>query len=315
MPYNNGYRERWEKNMVKKTIIFILLFCAFISGCISNQDSGTGTILLSSSPSGAEIYLNNQFQGSTPSTIPNIEPGNHTLEFRYPGYQSWSEIISVPSGTSHFFAALAPQPDNQLRQNASAVIPPVTKITIQASRTTMIIGDSNIISGTCVGCDNVLLKIFGPGKYSSGVSLLPQKVNDAGLWSYTWNPGQSIQSGSYVFVAEDPQKTTSGRVEFSVVGGGEVSISSNSFAVAKGDTIRFSGQCTTGAQNVLLVLYGPERYSSGVELATVSVMGDKTWSFKYTLDITTPTGVYTMNAYDVPKTTSGSTQFTVGFTS
>jgi hypothetical protein len=304
-----------KKNMILKTVVFILLFCVFISGCTSTQDSVKGTIQLTSSPSGAEIYLNNQYQGSTPSTIPNVEPGNHTLEFRYPGYQSWSAVISVPSGTSHFFAAMAPQSNNQSQQNLSPVTTSTTNITIQASKNIMIVGDSIVISGTCVGCDNVLLTIFGPGKYSSGVSLVSQNVNGAGSWSYTWNPGQSIQSGAYIFVAEDPLKTTSGRVGFSVVGGGIVSITSNSFSVAKGDSLIFSGRCTTGAQNVLLVLYGPERYSSGVELATLSVMGDKTWRFKYTLDTTTPTGSYTMYVYDIPKTTSGSTQFTVGYAS
>jgi hypothetical protein len=304
-----------EKNMILKTVILIFFFCVFISGCISSQDSGKGTIQLTSSPSGAEVYLDNQYQGSTPGTITNVEQGNHTLEFRYPGYQSWSAGISVPSGTSHFFAALASHSDNQSQQNISPVTTSTTKITIQASKNTMIVGDSNVISGTCVGCDNVVLTIFGPGKYSSGVSLGKQNINEAGSWSFTWNPGQSIQSGSYIFVAADTQKTTSGRVGFSVVGGGAVSITSNSFSIAKGDTLIFSGRCTTGAQNVLLVLYGPERYSSGVELGTLSVMGDKTWSFKYTLDTTTPTGLYTMYVYDIPKTTSGSTQFTVGYAS
>jgi hypothetical protein len=301
-----------KKNMVLTTVVFILLFCAFISGCTSTPDFEKATLHLSSSPSGAEIYLNNQFQGSTPSTITSVKPGNHTLEFRYPGYQSWSDVISVPAGTSNFFAALKPNANIQAQQTIAPVTT-TSKVTIQASKNTMIVGDSNVISGTCVGCDNVLLTIFGPGKYSSGESQGPQNVNNAGSWSYTWNPGQSIQSGSYTFVAEDPQKTTSGRAAFSVVGGGEVSITSNSYAIAKGDSLTFSGRCTTGAQNVLLVLYGPERYSSGVELGIISVMGDRTWSFKYTLDSSAPTGVYTMYVYDVPKTTSGSTQFTVGY--
>jgi len=304
-----------KKNMVLSTVVFILLFCTFISGCTSPQDSVKGTIQLTSSPSGAEIYLDHQFQGSTPSTIPNVVPGNHTLEFRYPGYQSWSDTMSVPAGTSHFFAALIPNVNNQSQQTIVPVTITPPQVTIQASKNTMILGDSIVISGQCVGCNNVLLTLFGPGKYASGVSLIPQNVDHAGSWSYIWNPGQSIQSGSYIFVAEDPQKTTSGRVEFSVVGGGGVSISSSSYAIAKGNTLTFSGQCTTGAQNVLLVLYGPERYSSGVELGTISVMGDKTWSFKYTVDSAAPTGSYTMNVYDIPKTTSSSTQFTVGYTS
>jgi hypothetical protein len=304
-----------KKNMLLSTVVFILLFCAFISGCTSTQDAVKSTIQLSSSPSGAEIYLDQQFQGTTPSTITSVVPGNHTLEFRYPGYQSWSDIILVPAGTSHFFAALTPKTNSQSQQTIAPVTTIASPVTIQASKKIMTVGDSIVISGTCIECDTVLLTIYGPGKYASGISLIPQNVNNAGSWSYTWNPGQSIQSGSYIFVAENPQKTSSGRVEFSVVGGGVVSITSNRYSIAKGDTLTFSGLCTTGAQNVLLVLYGPDKYSSGAELGAISVMGDKTWSFKYTLDASAPTGVYTMYVYDIPKTTSGSTQFTVGYAS
>jgi hypothetical protein len=159
------------------------------------------------------------------------------------------------------------------------------------------------------------LTLYGPGYYYYGVLLDKPNVNSVGSWSYTWNPGFSIQSGSYTLVVEDAKKTTSSRVEFSAVGGGVVSIAANSYAAAAGETITFSGQCTTGAQNVLLVLYGPARYSSGVELGSLSCLADKTWNFKYTLDNYMPTGSYTMYVYDIPKTTSGTTQFTVGFTS
>ena len=240
-----------EKNMLLSTVLFILLFCAFISGCTSPQDSVKGTIQLTSSPSGAEIYLDHQFQGSTPSTIPNVVQGNHTLEFRYPGYKSWSDTISVPAGTSHFFAALTPTATIQSQQTIAPVTTSASQVTIQASKNIMTVGDSIVISGTCVGCDTVLLTIYGPGKYASGVSLIPQKVDRAGSWSYIWNPGQSIQSGPYIFVAEDPQKTTSGRVEFSVVGGGAVSITSSSYAIAKGDTLTFSGHVHNGSTKCL----------------------------------------------------------------
>ncbi len=179
----------------------------------------------------------------------------------------------------------------------------------------MIIGDSILFSGTGSVSDSVVLTLYGPGYYYYGVLLDKPKVNSVGSWSYTWNPGFSIQSGSYTVVVEDAQKTTSGRDEFSVVGGGVVSIAASSYAAASGETITFSGQCTTGAKNVLLVLYGPERYSSGIELGSLSCMADKTWNFKYTLDNYMPTGSYTMYVYDIPKTSSGTTQFTVGFTS
>jgi hypothetical protein len=297
-----------------KIVISILVCCVLITGCISGQEKGT--LQLTSSPSDAQVYLDGQYQGSTPSTISNVDPGNHTLEFRYPGYQSWSTTILVSSGTSHYYAALTRLPDIQVPQDKSSlIIPSPSKVTVQASKDIMIIGDSILFSGTSSDSDSVLLTLYGPGYYNYGVILDKPNVNSVGSWSYTWNPGFSIQSGSYTIVVEDPKKTTSGRVEFSAVGGGLVSIAANSYAAAPGETITFSGQCTTGAQNVLLVLYGPARYSSGVELGSLSCLADKTWNFKYTLESSMPAGYYTIYVYDFPKTTSSTTQFTVGYTS
>jgi hypothetical protein len=306
--------EEKDVKMDWRIVVSIFVCCVFISGCISSQEKGT--LQLTSSPSGAQMYLDNQYQGSTPNTITNVEPGNHTLEFRYPGYQSWSTPILVSPGTSHYYAALRHLPDTQVTQDKTPLIIPLPpKVTVQASKETMIIGDSIQFSGTSSEPETVLLTLYGPGYYTYGVLLDKPKVNSVGSWAYTWNPGFSIQSGSYTLVVEDAKKTTSGRVEFSAVGGGIVSIAANSYAAAPGEVITFSGQCTTGAQNVLLVLYGPARYSSGVELGSLSCLADKTWNFKYTLESSMPAGYYTMYVYDLPKTTSSTTQFTVGFTS
>jgi hypothetical protein len=298
-------------------IVFSILLCfALISGCLSSQESAKGTLRLTSSPSGAEIYLDNQFRGSTPADISGVEQGNHTLEFRYPGYQSWAAVISVSSGTSNYFAALTPRPDMQGsgKNTPQTTVPPM-KVTVQAVKPTFILGESMLFSGTGIGSKSVSLTVYGPGYYSDGVVLDQPKVNSAGLWSYLWNPGFSIQSGSYTLVVEDEFRTSSDRVEFKVIGGGEVSVASNSYSAARGESLIFSGRCTTGAQNVLLVLYGPERFSGGVELGSVSVTADKTWNFKFSLDNYMPTGHYTMYVYDIPRTSSGTTQFTVGFTS
>jgi hypothetical protein len=305
-----------NQKIVRKIVFSILLGFILISGCLSGQESEKGTLHVTSSPSSAEIYLDNQFQGSTPATVPSVEQGNHTLEFRYSGYQSWSTDISVSPGNSYYYAALLPQYDNlgSAEKTPLATIVP-SKVTVQASKNTMIIGESILFSGTSIGSDSVILTLYGPGYYSKGILLDQPKANSVGSWSYTWNPGYSIQSGSYTLVVEDFQKTTSSSVKFSVVGGGEVSIAANSYAASRGETITFSGRCTTGAQNVLLVLYGPERFSGGIELGSLSVSADKTWNFMYTLDNSMPTGSYTMYVYDIPKTSSSTTQFTVGFTS
>jgi len=186
-------------------------------------------------------------------------------------------------------------------------------VTVEVSKDTMIIGESIQFSGTAEGCNNVLLTLYGPGAYTNGVSLTQPNVNSLGSWSYTWNPGSSVLSGTYTVMVTDPTKEASARKEFSVIGGGKVTATSNKYSAGRGDTLQFSGLCTTGAPNVQLVLYGPDRFSGGVDLGTFSVLADKNWNFAYTLDITMPTGTYTLYAYDVPKTTSGKTQFTVGF--
>ena len=298
-------------------LIFIVIFCVLITGCTSTPTVGTGTLQLSSSPSGAQVYLDNQFRGYTPITITNVALGNHILEYRYSGYQSWSTTVTVSSDSSQIYAALLPisavQPTQQAQVTTSPAISQA-KVTVKVNKNPMIIGESNLFSGTYTGSDSVALTLYGTGFYSNGVVLANQiKPNSMGSWSYTWNPGSSLLSGLYTLEASDTQKTTTDSTAFNVIGGGVVSIASSTASAAKGETMSFSGQCTSGAQNVDLVLFGPGQYNGGVDFGTFPVLADKSWNFKVTLDNTMPTGQYIMYVYDVPKTSSGNVQFTVGF--
>ena len=303
-----------------KILIFIVIFCVLITGCTSTPNPATGTLQLSSSPSGAQVYLDNQFRGYTPITITNVASGSHILEYRYSGYESWSTTVTVSSGSSQVYVALSPVAGTEQTQGVPKPVttaPATTQaqITVQVNKNPMIIGESNLFSGTCVGSDSVELKIYGPGYYSKGVVLTQVRPDSMGTWGYTWNPGSSLLSGYYTMEVYDKEKTTSASVVFSVIGGGVVSITSSTFSAAKGETVTFSGQCTSGAQNVDLVLSGPGRFAGGVDYGTFPVLADKSWNFKLTLDPTMPTGQYMMYVYDVPKTSSGNVQFTVGFAS
>jgi len=307
-----------KETMSWKSVIIIVIVFVFLSGCVSDPVLQKGTLNLTSSPSGSEVYLDNQYHGTTPVTIPEVVAGSHTLEYRHSGYKSWSTAITVTSGSSNYYAALAPQTNVQLPPDIGQTITGAptqapAAVTIGAGKKTMIIGDWNIFSGTASGTNSVLLTLYGPGKYKNGVSLVQQNVDGIGTWSYTWNPGSSVESGSYTMIVSDPWKTTSERTEFTVIGGGVVSISPSTYSAGTGTTMTFSGQCTTGAQSVLLALYGPGLYTNGKELGPFSVTADKTWSFKITLDSTMPTGVYTMYVHDIPTTASSNTQFTIGY--
>jgi len=301
-----------------KRILAIAFVCILLTGCITNEPAGKGTLHLTSSPTGAEVYLDNQYRGTTPGTVSDVEPGNHSLEFRMKGYRSWKSDIVVSTGDSQISATLPVMPASSegptvTGPEETAAVP--AHVTVTTARDQMVIGDSMMFSGTAAGTSGVLLKIFGPGAYTNGVTLDTVKPDAINAWSYTWNPGTKLMAGSYIIIAYDAAQTVSSRATFKAIGNGVVSVHPSSYAVVRGESVVLSGQCTTGAQSVRVVLSGPERYSGGVDLGSFPVTAENTWTLKYTTDLSMPAGVYSVYVSDVPQTTTGSTQFTIGYAS
>ncbi|MDK2785353.1 MAG: hypothetical protein PWQ80_32 [Thermotoga sp.] len=54
---------------------------------------------LSSSPSGADVYINGDYRGKTPLTL-NLSPGNYSLTFRKEGYREETRYITLGEGES-----------------------------------------------------------------------------------------------------------------------------------------------------------------------------------------------------------------------
>lgn len=305
-------------------IIFFVVFFVLLSGCIAEPVAKTGTVQFASQPTGAQIYLDSQYRGSTPSTLTGIEAGSHSVELRYTGYENWDAMMTISPGANNVFVALVPAQgvsSGTVAPTVIATIPPTAvpsrdqpvSLTLNVGKDAMVIGDSQVFSGTATGTSYVLVTVYGTGKYTNGIQLDNPQVNELGAWKYTWNPGSSVLPGTYTVIVTDLNNQVSERKQFLVIGGGTLTVTTNSYAAAKGDTLRFSGICTTGAQNVQLVLYGPGSYAGGVTLGTFSVQADKNWDFRYSTDATMPTGDYTMYVYDVPKTSSSTVKFTVGY--
>jgi hypothetical protein len=64
-----------------------------------NLVSATGTINISSTPSGAEIFIDGVDQGvTTPFTIPKLSPGTHTYRLVLSGYISATGTITIAAG-------------------------------------------------------------------------------------------------------------------------------------------------------------------------------------------------------------------------
>jgi hypothetical protein len=75
----------------------------------SPQKPTTGSVAITSVPSGAEVYLDNAFRGLSPMTLDSVPPGTHGVRTRLSGYQDWSSQIQVTAGqTTQIAATLLP---------------------------------------------------------------------------------------------------------------------------------------------------------------------------------------------------------------
>ena len=57
----------------------------------------TSSVVVSSTPAGADITIDGKFVGNTPSTL-KLAPGDHTILIASPGFKPWQRSISVGNG-------------------------------------------------------------------------------------------------------------------------------------------------------------------------------------------------------------------------
>lgn len=69
------------------------------------------SVEVTSTPAGADVYVNNVYMGITPLTFPDVQAGTYTVDIRMPGYAAFSSTGQVMPGQSvHVIAALSPEP-------------------------------------------------------------------------------------------------------------------------------------------------------------------------------------------------------------
>jgi hypothetical protein len=70
---------------------------------------GTGSVAVSSNPSGAQVFLDNNYAGISPLTIPSVQPGSHTVLIKQSGYADWQATQTVqPGQVTRVDATLSP---------------------------------------------------------------------------------------------------------------------------------------------------------------------------------------------------------------
>jgi len=69
--------------------------------------STTADVEISSTPSGADIEIDDNFVGSTPSTI-GVAPGEHNIAVKKTGFLTWQRKVTITGGHINVNAELAP---------------------------------------------------------------------------------------------------------------------------------------------------------------------------------------------------------------
>ena len=99
--------------MSYKNIINKFLFLAFLSliviGCSKTEEqkpisekteevSDTGILVVESSPSAAQIYVDGELKGDTPFTLYNLPVGQHDVMVKKEGYEDFKKIVTIVVG-------------------------------------------------------------------------------------------------------------------------------------------------------------------------------------------------------------------------
>jgi hypothetical protein len=82
-----------------------------------------GSIMVTSSPSGADVYIDNVYKGLTPAVFSSIPNGNHVVLIKLGGYPDFSKYVTVTADNQTVNAAFNQQTAAPLTTPSPAQIP------------------------------------------------------------------------------------------------------------------------------------------------------------------------------------------------
>ena len=85
-----------------------------------NPQPTSGSASITSSPSGAETFVDNVYKGITPLVVDNLAPGSHVVLLKLGGYVEWQSTIQVSGGqVTDVSATLTPGPTPTPKESGS----------------------------------------------------------------------------------------------------------------------------------------------------------------------------------------------------
>jgi len=116
----------------------------------------TGSLSITSSPSGATVTVDGTGYGLTPVVVSGLSPGSHTLELSLTGYQAYSGTATVTAG---------------VQTPVNVVLTPVSPTTGSLSITSSPSGATVTVDGTGYGTTPAIVSSLSPGSHTLGLSL------------------------------------------------------------------------------------------------------------------------------------------------
>lgn len=93
-----GYNDWLNTVYIKPNVVTSINAVLTPVGTNPTPVPATGGLDIASTPSGAEIYVDNLFKGYTPTTLTDITPGQHQVLLKYTGYLDYTQTVTVNSG-------------------------------------------------------------------------------------------------------------------------------------------------------------------------------------------------------------------------
>jgi hypothetical protein len=151
----------------------------------------TGTIAVTSSPTGANVYLDGIYNGRTQQYIDGVPPGQHQVRVEKTGYQPWISTVQVTAGArTNVQADLVAAPTF----GTVSVTSTPTGAHIYLDGTYM--GSSpRVLSGIAQGSHLVELELAGYNEWSTRIKVVADQVSYV---STTLAPVSSPTTGSLI---------------------------------------------------------------------------------------------------------------------
>jgi hypothetical protein len=193
-------------------LISLFVIITLICGCTNYEtDSSTGNgsqftnnitkMTFESSPAGAEVYFDEIYWGTTPTTVDSVSLGSHVVEFRLNGYKSVKSDINLTSLEDTYTVSV-------VLNEIDPTSPHLPKITYSLVNETVVIPQDQYKTWKLdlKKGDRILTKIETDGA-NIGFEILDQKnydlcVSKTNNWR-AWGPEYPFTETEYSYIIPD----------------------------------------------------------------------------------------------------------------